>query len=423
MPTLYQSFHETCHPTISLRMLQDLERFTLSYEVRDNNPLAFNTPLLAVHRAYWFPKDADYVFAIFGIDKNLFIQGIKNCPSVDKNFNVASNEFNILIIWLIYLLRHTSAISQTIRYNACIHLLKLLHYKFFCGKVAMQFQYGAKESVMQYTIDNLTAKSDIKNPETDTWKKLIQKHCVMTMEPGSIYQKVFNTFTDDQAVTKAVTDIHTRLCRKIVIIAEAYYENNKKGLGYGTSNIMTDDPETGGKVLADLAATLDIVVSRVNSAILNLNEFIDMGLVETAARLASSIRKDNVVDMLTLFSTVATQQVQKRETRLVVNDKQNTPVYVGYALLIEELIQKTFRRATLMLGKRANEDVLVLESTKNTYTASRVIDRDIGIIKNSVDVFMQKTKYTRQGTLVSLRVAFVLYIMMLAMKYRGNKNR
>ena len=96
-------------------------------------------------------------------------------------------------------------------------------YKLFTGKVQQSFPHGAKESVMSYTIDNLTGKFDIKNEDTDTWKKLIHKHCSVSLEPGSIYTSVFNTFSPDAAIVKSISDIHTRLCRKIVLIAEQYY--------------------------------------------------------------------------------------------------------------------------------------------------------------------------------------------------------
>ena len=122
--------------------LQSLDRFRATYEVRDQNPLAFNTPMLGVTRAYWYPRDTDAVFDMFRIDKTDFIARIKQCPRVDKKFNVTSNEFNILVMYLIYRLHDKSVISsvtQTLATQGVANLLKLLHYKFFCGKVAAQF--------------------------------------------------------------------------------------------------------------------------------------------------------------------------------------------------------------------------------------------------------------------------------------------
>ena len=416
MATLKELFNGNISTTVTLKMLQDLNRFTLNYEVRGDNPLAFNTPMLGVNKAYWYASDAEAVFAIFNIDQKQFNMLIKQCPAIDKKFNVVSNDFNILVIWLIYCIKKNTSLSKQAAYNGCIDLLKLLHYKMFTGKVAAQFQYGAKESVMAYTLDNLTAKSDIKNEETDTWKKLIYKHCVVTMETNTIYTNVFNNFTPDIAITKAISDIHTRLCRKIVLISEAYYENNKKGLGIGSSSMMVTNKEGEASLMA-LQGTLDIAIGRINAAVLNLNEFIDMAMVNLTVKLSSNIRRDNVTDILTQFSRMATQQVKDQDTQKAIANRNRQPVYIGYASLIQEIVQKTYRRAAVM-GADCNNNIEVLQVAKNTYTASRVVDNDVTIIKDSVDVFLQTTKYTRPGTIVSLRVAFILYIMLMSFKYR-----
>ena len=416
MATLKDMFTSSFGTTVTPKMLQDLNRFTLNYEVRGDNPLAFNTPMLGVHKAYWYASDAEAVFAIFNIDQRQFNALIKQCPAIDKKFNVVSNDFNILVIWLIHCIKKNTSLSKQAAYNGCIDLLKLIHYKMFTGKVAAQFQYGAKESVMAYTLDNLTAKSDIKNEETDTWKKLIYKHCTVTMESNTIYTSVFNNFTPDVAITKAISDIHTRLCRKIVLISEAYYENNKKGLGIGSSSLVGVNKE-GEKALMALQGTLDIAIGRICTAVLNINELIDLNLVNLTVKLSSNVRKDLVIEMLTLFSRVATQQVKDHETQKAIVDRNRNPIYIGYVTLIQELVQKTYRRAAVM-GVDCENNVEVLQTTRNTYTASRVIDNDVAIIKNSVDRFLQATKYTRPGTIVSLRLSLILYIMLLSFKYR-----
>jgi len=415
MSTLKDTFTSMgLKPTITLKMLQDLDRFVKQYEVKPNNVEAFNTPLLGVTKAFWLPADTETVFSIFNIDRRTMVNAIKQCPDINQRFHVTSNEFNILIIWLIHCLRHSTGFNPKQVYDGSMNLLKTIMYHFFTGKVSSLFPYAAKSSVMSYTLDNLTAKSDIKNPETDTWKKLIYKHCESTLEPNGIYTNVFNNFAPDLAIAKAISDIHTRLCRKIVLIAEAYYENNKNGSAYSSSTLMMTNNE-GEQALGDLQGTLDISISRICTAVLNYNEFVDMNLVNLAAKLASNIRKDNVLDVLNLFSRIATQQVRDKETQLVKMDKNKEPLYVGYTTLIQELVQKTYRRAA-MSGIDTKSNVAILQVAKNTYTSSRVLDKDVMIVKNSIDYFLQQTKYTRQGTLVSLRLAFILYILLLSFK-------
>lgn len=406
--------------TIEKETLQALDKFRATYEVRDQNPLAFNTPLLGVTRAYWYPRDTDAVFDLFRVDKTDFINRIRQCPRVDKKFNVTSNEFNILVIWLIHQLHDriiVNRVSQQMATNGCLNLLRLLNYKFFCGKVAAQFPYNAKPDVAQYTIDHLTNKSDIRLPETDTWKKMIYKHATMAMVPSSIYANTFRNFAPDLAVLKSISDIHTRLCRKIVLVSEAYYENNAKGNRYTTSDLMKDDDEKG-RVLGDIQGTIDIAVGRITSAAININEFIDNNYVRLASKLAANVRQDMLYTTLVSFSAMATQQVQDKTTLEVTKDKQRNVIFTGYAKMIDELIQKTYRRAALS-GVDVKSNLAVLQLTKNTFSASRVNDPDLLVIKNSFDHFVQThTKYTRASTLVGLRLGMLLYLILLSFKYR-----
>jgi hypothetical protein len=301
--------------------------------------------------------------------------------------------------------------------NGCLNLLRLLNYKFFCGKVAAQFPYNAKPDVAQYTIDHLTNKSDIRLPETDTWKKMIYKHATMAMVPGSIYANTFRNFAPDLAVLKSISDIHTRLCRKIVLVSEAYYENNAKGNRYTTSDLVKDDEEKG-KVLGDIQGTIDIAINRITTAALNTNEFIDNNYVRLASKLAANVRQDMLNTALISFSAMATQQVQDKTSNEVTKDKQRNVIYTGYIKMIEELIQKTYRRAALS-GVDVKSNLAVLQLTKNTFSASRVNDPDLLVIKNSFDYFVQThTKYTRASTLVGLRLGMLLYFILLSFKYR-----
>ena len=400
--------------------LQALDRFRATYEVRDQNPLAFNTPMLGVSRAYWYPRDTDTLFDLFRVDKTDFIAKIKQCPRVDKKFNVTSNEMNILVMYLIYRLHDKSVISQvtqTMASQAIANLLKLLHYKFFCGKVAAQFPYNAKADVAQYTIDHLSNKSDIRLPETDTWKKMIYKHVAMCMTPGSIYTTTFHNFAPDQAILKSISDIHTRLCRKIVLVSEAYYENNAKGNRYTTSDLVKEDSEKG-KVLQDLVATLDLCTSRVVATALNVNEFLDNNYIKLASKLAANTRPDMVSTALIAFSAMATQQVQDKTSYEVTQTKQRHILFTGYAKLIEEFIQKTYRRAAIT-GVDVKSNIAILQATRNMYSASRVNDIELLQIKDSFDHFVQThTKYTRASTLVGLRLAIMIYLILLSLKYR-----
>jgi hypothetical protein len=125
-----------------------------------------------------------------------------------------------------------------------------------------------------------------------------------------------------------------------------------------------------------------------------------------------------VREILTIFSAVATAQYKARTGDEIKTDKNKQPIYVGYRVLIQELIQKTYRRCA-QVGCDMKSNLQILEKTRDAYRASRLLDQDIIIIKNSVDYFIsENTKYTREATQVTVRTAFVLYMIIQSFKHK-----
>ena len=293
--------------------------------------------------------------------------------------------------------------------------MKLLHYKFFTGKVAIMFKHGAQEGVMQYTIDNLNAKSDIKHEETNTWRLLIEDHVRKLIAKDSIHYQTFQNFSPDTKVVYILSDAHTRLSTKIVNVAEEYYKNHAKGNTIKSTSLLGTTSE-GEKELQDLKATLDNCIINVQNTVINLSTFINFNDVKLAAGIAN-IRPEILREVLTIFSGMAVQQYRQHLGTEIKADKQKMNIYVGYQILISELIQKSYRRCA-QVGCDMRSNVQILEKTRDAFRASRILDADILQVKNSVDYFIvNNTKYTRENTCVSARTAFILYIMILSFKY------
>ena len=412
--TLKQLLIDNFSVPINLSKANEIIRYVQRYEIRGENMLAFNTPLLGVHKAFFLPKDADGVFDIFGVYKTDFNRIIKQCTGINTSFNVTGNDFNLLVIWLCYLIIK-STLTAKMKIDAQTALLKLLHYKFFTGKVATMFKHGTNEGVMQYTIDNLSAKCDIKHAETNTWRLLIEDHVAKLIDKTSIHYNTFQNFTPDQAVVYILSDAHTRLSTKIVNVAEEYYKNHAAGKTIKSTSLIGTGDE-GEKVLQDLKVTLDNCIINVQNSVLNLNTFINFNDVRLAASLAN-IRPEILREVLTVFSALATDQYKAHTGDEVKIDKQKNNLYVGYRVLLSELIQKTYRRCA-QIGCDMRSNVQILQKTRDAYRASRILDQDILQIKNSVDLFItEHTKYVRENTCVSARTAFILYIMILSFKH------
>lgn len=412
--SLFQSLQKF-KVAITPALVAQLTRCVQLYELRDNHPSAFNTPNLGIDIAHFLPSDAAAFFDICNVYQTDFAAACKSSSGINSNFNVASNDFNLFCIWLVYLI-HNSSLSKQQAYDASKTVLKYLNYKFFTGRVQTSFPHGARPDVMTATIDNLSGKCDIRQDATNTWRKLIEAHCEQALEPNSIHEKTFKTFKPDKSVVYVLSDLHTRISSKILTVATAYYDNYERGIGYGSTSIVGTDTE-GDKELQAIKSMLDGTVENLAGNVLNLNLFIDLNDIKLAAKLTSNIRDDQLKEVLLIFSKLASEQYAAQKADETVKDsKTKLPIYTGYRILIRELIQKTYRRCYLD-GVNLKANVEVLNGARNIYRSSRITDVDILAVKNSVDYFItHNSKYTRQNTLVSLRIALILYFIIQSFK-------
>lgn len=415
MPTLSlkQLLIQDFNITITQQQTDALVRYCALYEIRSDHVLAFNTPLLGVTKAYFLPKDSDAIYEIFKISKSDFVRTVRKCVGINKAYHVSGNDFNLLIVYLIYCY-NISALPKDKKHLGMLTLAKMLHYKFFTGKVNHSFPHGAKEGVMQYTIDNLSAKCDIKKPETPTWKALINDHCIRVLAADSIHVKTLETFSPDEKIVYILSDLHTRISTKIVNVASEYYANNAAGKDItSVSAVMVDGD--GEKELRTMRATLDNTIISLQNAVLNTTVFISHSDVKLAANIAN-VRPDMLRSVLTTFSSLATEQYRQHTTEEIAYDKQKEKLYIGYRILITELLQKTYRRA-VQCGCNMRSNVEILERTRDAFRASRILDPDILIIKNSVQYFIEtNTSYTREATIIALRMGLVMYLMIQSFK-------
>ena len=397
-------------------MCQDVIKIIQRYEIRGENMVAFNEPYLAVHKAYFLPKDAESIFECFGIYEPEFAKECKKCSAISSTWNVTGNDFNILIAWLVYLLGKAANLTQKIVYDTRFYLVKLLLYKFFTGKVAVMFKHGANEGVMQYTIDNLSAKSDIKKPETSTWRLLIEQHVREALDNNSVHKNFIDTFTPDEKLVYFLSDLHTRISSKIKNVAEEYYKNHQEGNTITTTSIISKD-EDGEKVLGELKATLDNVIIQVQQMCLNPTSFINYNHLKLAASLAN-VRPELLRKTLLYFSDMAQQQYKAHKGDEIMITKKKEQIYIGYRILLKEMIQKCYRRAAVS-GTDMNSNVDILKKVADAIRASRIQDESILLIKNSVDYFIEQNMHIqREATYVALRTSFILYIIILTFNKR-----
>lgn len=412
-PTLKQLLMDRFDIQPTVAQTRSLVRYVQSYELRDKNPAAFNSPLLAVHKAYFLPKDASFLFDNFNIYRPDFNRAIHECVSINKAYHVTGNDFNLFSIWLVYCYLKSNLASK-LKEEGAFWTLALLNYKFFTGKVQSCFPKGVNEDVMIATVDRLTAKCDIKKPETPTWRAIIYDHCHTILSDDSIHARTLETFTPDSAVIYAVSDIHTRLSAKILNVSQEYYDNVAKGVTIRSTDATQLNAE-GERELKAIRATLDNTIVNICGIVTNINSFMSYIDMKSVCALTRTITVPMLEDAIIAFSDMATLQYRHHEEDKIVTVKGQRYL-VGYRILVTEIIQKCYRYCVIK-GVDMRSNMQILETVRNAFKSSRVDDESIMLIKYSMDKFVHEhTKYKRDATKISIRTALILYLILLTFK-------
>ena len=80
-----------------------IEKLMVTFELRKEHPSALNSNLLGVHPIAFTDSDRSEFFNIFGYTESDIVRVIKDIPTINKDFNVSSDAFNVFALWLLHI--------------------------------------------------------------------------------------------------------------------------------------------------------------------------------------------------------------------------------------------------------------------------------------------------------------------------------
>lgn len=396
---------------ITRRMIEQLVKVCTMYEVRDDHVEALNSPMLGVNKIHFFDKDQRAVFDVFNISKEDFAKIVAQ-SGLNKEFKVSSDVYNLFTVYMAHCIVKSN-LPNAMKDEGCFVLWKLLQYKFFSSLVGHMLPYKPNPDVMQATLDSLSAKFDIVNKETNTWKLIMEARARELCDKTNIHWHSVSNFAPDQKIVYVLSDIQTRLRTKIKLVVIEYYKTLEQGKKIGSTSMTTDDLE-GEKIVKELAGSLDNMIAVISNKALNANQFIRNDIIKIVSKLVANIRPDMMRSLLMLFSNTAVIQYQKHKQDEI--DKTGRYL-VGYHILITEIVQRSYRMCIIDKVNMKSR-LAILEKVRNTFRSSRIADQYILRIKDSVEYFVDNSKISnRDSTKASLKIAFILYIILLTFDY------
>ena len=412
MGTLRDDFGKGFKVKFTSRTVKTISKFKTMIELRDDMPEVLNTPMLGIKKGYFYPSDQEYLFEIFDMRYGEFEKMCKAHDSINSQWNVSSDPYNLFTVWLVYL-AEKSSLSVREKFEVKTDLLCLLQYKFFTSLTNQFFKHNVNPDIMEYTINTLSKKYDIVNEETNTWKLLIAKRSEYYVSNDSIHFNTIKTFLPDDKVIYIIIDIQNRLRDTIKNIAREFYDNVEQDKALRKYSILAETDE--GVEFKSVENRLHSSYVVVNSTILTVDKLINPELINLTCDFVGTIQQDTFRVILTKFSELATRQYHdgtSRKTRKLSNDMVKLE---GISVFVEWVIQKTYRRA-IHNDIDIKDHLLILKHARNIYTNSRVNDPEILSIKSSALGLVDKTTdLKKEQHKSSARLALIIYILLLSM--------
>lgn len=206
---------ESQHLTIDRRFAKSIVQFERRFVNQRQENLEFlGGVLLGTPKFRFFDSDRQSWFdELLEIDDVVLRRQIHGLSEVDPTHKVASDPFNLSVIYIVYRLFITD-LKDDERYAAQMSALQLLHYRFLSSLMAHYLPYEPDRRVVEAVYAQLNHRYSLKR--AGSWMALIQSRCEDILSQDSIHYKTLRQFQPyKDGIDYLLNDIQGRI-REIV---------------------------------------------------------------------------------------------------------------------------------------------------------------------------------------------------------------
>ena len=163
---------------------------------------------------------------------------------------------------------------------------------------------------------------------------------------------------------------------------------------------------------------IDMAISGVYQDCMTVTRILDYKALTLVSALFSAIRTDQLKQLLIAFSEECVKLAKVGgEDKTIYNKEKDMHLVIGGHALIMSIIQQTYRYCR-NTGVNMSVPSNIIKCTKDVYTSSRISDPGINLVRESVLYYVNTLqKSTRESTVSALKAAFIIYIVILSLKY------
>ena len=391
--------------------IKSLKQMVIQFEIRKDHPLVLNSPYPGVNKISFTTHDRGMLFDILGIYEIDVNAMVKNIPSINNEFRVQSDAFNLICIYTVHLILK-SKLSRKDKEQGAIAVLLYWQYRFFSSIVTRYYKHGAHSDIMQQVIEDLSLKFDIK--KYGTWKKVFRLKAETLLDSKSLHGKTLIEFNIDKDILYTITDVQTRLRSQLKKITARYYELKETSDTFiqTTSSTTVID---GARILKEQSAGFESISNHIYMKMLHKQAFLNPKYVEIILATQKTINKGIVNRILIAMSDIAVYQQEQGIDNKLIKRRDGTEIYEGMALLISKLVRVIYDNIITDKSVNINNRLEIYFATKNLFSTHRTNNDLLNNTKSSIQYFTTHNRITkRENTISSLNISVALYICLMS---------
>lgn len=394
---------------ITQSVADQLIRMVIQFEIQGEHPLTLNSQMFGVNKFTFTAKDRQMFFDIINVNEDDVVRVIKKIPSINKEFKVISDAFNLMSVYVVYCLLNAS-ISVNSKHDAIISVLNYMQYRFFGSAVNHYFPHGATYEIMQTVVESLSLKFSVR--QLGSWKKVMTERSESLAFDDRVHHNTLTKFDVDKNILYLISDTSTRIRSQLKIITSEYYSTRETN-----TFIMSHSSTTtldGEKILREKGGSFEMVAGAVFNKVLIKASFVDERYIKMVQVSVPRLNVGIIRRMLASFSDEARHQMELKKTR-TIETKNNTDIYIGIEELIDHMIHVIYSSAIQNSKVNINSKIHVYRNVQNITAAARSSNQELLNVKASIDQFLKRTHISsRESTISGLIIALMLYVTLLS---------
>lgn len=383
---------------VDKKLIERIYRFQVEFLNRDAEHLAFfGSNLIGVHVIRWRVADTlKFYREVVDLDYGALEKAIRTVTTIVHEYKISGDVLNLTLMYLIHRIASSGKLVERDRQRGCYDTALVFFYRCIAIRQSDYFHFPADPKVAQAAYAALSNKFLIK--QLGSWRAVMEYRAKDLIDPKGLHYKSLVDFTNDQAVTYAISDGENRIRELYKTYYREFDHAHKQGHRIGSSSATQIDLE-GVETLKEKVKSTEQYINYIRQAILDPDSFVKPDLVQV------------IVDINT-----NTSYRMLSSTLAWLAEHYNDPKWHAK---IDQYLKLIVIHSFYLLSQTESASLKdypgMLLTLKNFYLSTRSNDKELLEIRKLGDGLIQAANGSVNNSLaMATRTATILYITLRA---------